>query len=131
MKKVKVASVGYGHLGRWHAQKADQLENCELVAIVEPYQANKDKAQEAFPKVKVVNDIEEVLDSIDAAVVAAPTSLHHQLVKFLLENGKHVFCEKPLCSTLKEAQELKAHLNDNLVLQVGHSERCHQAWEIL
>lgn len=131
MNKVKVAVIGYGHLGRWHAQKAAQLENCELVAIVESYQVNKDKAEQAHPGVKVVNDIEEVLGEIDAAVVVTPTSTHFQLVEFLLENKKHVFCEKPLCSTSKEARALKEHLSDDIVLQVGHSERFHQAWEIL
>lgn len=131
MSKVKVATIGYGHLGRWHAQKADQLDSCELVAIVESYGPNKEKAKEAHPNTKIVDDIKEVMDEIDAAVIVTPTSSHFELTKTLLENGKHVFCEKPLTSTLKEANALKDFIKEGQVLQVGHSERCHQAWEIL
>lgn len=130
MKKVKVATIGYGHLGRWHAQKADQLDNCELVAIVESFGPNKEKALEAHPGVKVVDDISEVMDEIEAAVIVTPTSTHFDLTKKLLENGKNVFCEKPLTATLEQALKLGESLNGQ-VLQVGHSERCHQAWELL
>ncbi|MBC76238.1 MAG: hypothetical protein CME64_09500 [Halobacteriovoraceae bacterium] len=129
--KVRVAVVGYGHLGRWHAQKADQFDTCELVAIVESYSANQEKAKQAHANTKIVNDISEVMGEIDAAVVVTPTSTHYELVKMLLENNKHVFCEKPLCSTVEEANSLKENLKEGLVLQVGHSERCHQAWELL
>jgi len=48
-----------------------------------------------------------------------------------LEKGKHVFCEKPLTSTLEEALALEELASSGPVLQVGHSERCHQAWELL
>lgn len=131
MKKVKVATIGYGHLGRWHAQKADQLETSELVAIVEAYGPNKAKAAEAHPNAKVVNDIKEVIDEIDAAIVVTPTSTHFEFVQALLKAGKHVFCEKPLTSTLEESKALKEFLGEGQVLQVGHSERCHKAWEEL
>lgn len=131
MKKVKVATIGYGHLGRWHAQKADQLENSELVAIVESYGPNKEKAKEAHPGAQIVDDISEVMDQIDAAVVVTPTSTHFEIVQDLLKAGKHVFCEKPLTSTLKESEALGKCLKDGQVLQVGHSERCHKAWEEL
>ena len=130
MKKINVAVIGYGHLGKWHAQKADQLETSQLVAIVEPFEANKKAAQDTYPHVKVVDDIRDVMDEIDAAVIVTPTSTHFELVKLLLSNKKHVFCEKPLTSTFDEAKALEPFIGD-LVLQVGHSERCHKAWEKL
>jgi predicted dehydrogenase len=131
MSKIKVATIGYGHLGRWHAQKAEALEQTEFVAIVEPFEAGQAKAKEAHPNVKVVSDIKEIIDEIDAAVIVTPTSTHFELTKYLLEQGKHVFCEKPLCSTYEEVLKLKASLKEGQILQVGHSERCHQAWELL
>ena len=131
MNKVRTAVIGYGHLGKWHAQKTDQLENAQLSAIVESYGPNKEKAAQAHPGARLANDVKEVLDDIDAAIVVTPTSSHFELVRLLLENGKHVFCEKPLTSTLKEAKDLEESLGEGQVLQVGHSERCHQAWEIL
>lgn len=130
MSKVKVATIGFGHLGKWHAQKAHGLESAELVAIVESFETNRKLAQENYPDVKVVASIDEVMSEIDAAVVVTPTSTHFELVKKLLQNDKHVFCEKPLCETEEEAIQLKDYLGDR-VLQVGHSERCHEAWDKL
>lgn len=130
MKKVKVAVIGYGHLGRWHAQKAAQLENSELIAIVEPSKSGSELAKTNHPSVKIVSNLGDIISEIDAAVIVTPTSTHFQLVKELLENDKHVFCEKPLCSTIEDANSLEAFLGSK-TLQVGHSERCHQIWEKL
>lgn len=130
MKKVKVAVIGYGHLGKWHTQKANQIENSELIAIVEPFESGRKLAKESYPDIKVVATINEVIDEIDAAVVVTPTSTHFEVVKELLGHNKHVFCEKPLCSTIEETKELESFVKDNIV-QVGHSERCHQIWETL
>jgi predicted dehydrogenase len=133
MKKVRVAVLGYGHLGKWHCQKVEaHHEVAEFVAIVEKFPQGQEAAKANHPKVKVVSDIKEVMNEIDAAFVVTPTSTHFELVKLLLENNKHVFCEKPLCSNDEEAESLKktAH-GKNLVLQVGHSERFHEAWEKL
>ena len=131
MKKVNVAVIGFGHLGRWHTQKAYNNENSNLVAIVESFAPNQKKAKEEYPDVKVVSDINEVMSEIDAAVIVTPTSTHYEITKHLLENKKHVFCEKPLCSSGEEARDLNKYLTDGLILQVGHSERCHESWEIL
>lgn len=129
MKKVKVAIIGHGHLGKWHAQKADQLEKSELVAIVEPNAESAKKIKETYSQIKVVANIGDIIDEIDAAIVVTPTSVHFECVKQLLENKKHVFCEKPLCSTVEQTKSLEPLIKDR-VLQVGHSERCHQVWDI-
>ena len=131
--KVRTATIGYGFLGKWHAQKAAALgELCELKAIVEKFPAGQEAARAAHPGVRVVADWREVEKKIDAAVVVTPTSLHYQVAKELLLAGKHVFCEKPLCSTSAEARDLEGLAKERkLVLQVGHSERCHEAWERL
>jgi len=131
MSKVKVAIVGYGHLGRFHAQKACALSDAECVGIVEPFAENQKKAREAHPHLKVVSDVKEILNEIDAAVVVTPTSLHYDVVAFLIKNNKHVFCEKPLTATYEQALEIKklADANPSVVVQVGHSERYHEAWD--
>ena len=126
MSKVKVAVIGHGHLGKWHTQKAQALESSELVAIVEPY--NQEEVKALYPGVQVVSKVEEVMEQIDAVVIVTPTSTHFELVRQSLEAGKHVFCEKPLCSTFEQASSLK-ELVSGKKLQVGHSERCHKAWE--
>ena len=133
MKKVRVALIGYGHLGKWHAQKVEAHPNeAEFVAIVEKFEKGQEAARANHPKVKIVSDINEVINDIDAAFIVTPTSTHFELVSLLLKNNKHVFCEKPLCSHDQEAKELRNIAEDkNVVLQVGHSERFHEAWEKL
>lgn len=133
MKKVRVAVLGYGHLGKWHCQKvAAHSEVADFVAIVEKFPAGQEAARANHAGVKVVEDIKEVINEIDAAFVVTPTSTHFELVKFLLENNKHVFCEKPVCSNDAEAEKLKQiALEKKVVIQVGHSERFHEAWEKL
>jgi predicted dehydrogenase len=133
MKKVRVAVLGYGHLGKWHCQKVEANKDvADFVAIVEKFPAGQEAAKANHPGVKVVSDISEVMDEIDAAFVVTPTSTHFELVKLLLENNKSVFCEKPLCSNDNEGSKLlEIAKNKNVVLQVGHSERFHEAWEKL
>ena len=130
MKKVRVAVLGYGHLGKWHCQKVEAYKDvAEFVAIVEKFPAGQEAAKASHPGVKVVSDIKDIINEIDAAFVVTPTSTHFELVKYLLENNKNVFCEKPLCSNDQEAHALaKLAEGKDIVLQVGHSERFHEAW---
>lgn len=132
-KKVRVAVLGYGHLGKWHCQKVSaHSDQVEFVAIVEKVSSAQELAKANHPNVRIVANVEEIISDIDAAFVVTPTSTHFSLVKLLLDNNKHVFCEKPLCSNDEEAQALlKVAQDKNVVLQVGHSERFHEAWEKL
>ena len=129
MAKVRVASIGYGHLGRWHAQKVLACKSAELVAVVEKAPAAQTAAKEAG--LPVIDDLAKVLDKIDAAIIATPTSTHFDVAMALLQAGKHVFCEKPVTFTLAQAATLQnaALKVPGLVFQVGHSERLHEVWE--
>jgi predicted dehydrogenase len=129
MKKINVAVIGYGHLGRWHAEKAAKLAN--LVAIVESHSGNIKQAKEVFPEIKVVDDLEKVIDEIDAAIIVTPTVTHLFYIQMLLKHKKHIFCEKPLCYSDEEAKIIEEISNQNCVLQVGHSERFHASWDII
>lgn len=131
MSKIRVAVIGYGHLGKWHAQKAESFpEQAELKYIVEKFPAGQEAAKKAHPHVTVVDDISKCINDIDAGVVVTPTSFHFEIVEYLLKNNKHVFCEKPVTETTAQALKLQELLALHpVVLQVGHSERFHQAWE--
>ncbi len=133
MKKVKVAVIGYGHLGKWHCQKvAAHADMAEFVAIVEKFPAGQEMAKTNHPGVKVVSEISDIINEIDAAFIVTPTSTHFSLCQYLLENNKHIFCEKPVCSNDEEGAALaELAKNKKMVFQVGHSERCHEAWEKL
>jgi len=131
MKTLKVAIIGFGHLGRWHTQKAIALQGEGNVIIVEASEAGRQRASEAHPSVKVVASLNEVINEIDAGFVVTPTSFHFEIAKQLVEASKHVFCEKPVTSTFSQAKELKElAANKNIIFQVGHSERFHKAWEM-
>ena len=131
MSKIKVAVIGYGHLGKWHCQKAESFpEQAELKYIVEKFPAGLEAAKKAHPHVIVVDDISKCINDIDAGIVVTPTSFHFEIVEYLLKHKKHVFCEKPVTETTSQALKLQELLKENpVVLQVGHSERFHQAWE--
>lgn len=132
MTKLKVAVIGFGHLGRWHVQKVLAFPDLvELRYIVEAHPAAREVAQLAHPSIDIVDDIKNIISEIDAAIVVTPTSFHFDIVNYLITNNKHVFCEKPVTTTLQQALQLKDNLGDKkLIVQVGHSERFHKAWEL-
>jgi predicted dehydrogenase len=94
-----------------------------MVAAVDVDRARLDRISEMFPGLGTEQDHHKVLDdcNVDAVIIATPTHTHYQLVKEALMAGKHVLCEKPLCETSVEAQELVelAHAR-KLLLMVGH-----------
>lgn len=133
MPRIKVALIGYGHLGKWHAQKVRDSALSELVAIVEKSPEARALAQKQYSNVAVVDDLEKVVDFFEAAIVATPTSFHFEVCDQLLDREKHIFCEKPMTVSSEESLQLlnKFGKTKNLIFQVGHSERCHEAWEKL
>ncbi|MGD9125771.1 MAG: Gfo/Idh/MocA family oxidoreductase [Planctomycetia bacterium] len=129
MAQLRIAVVGAGRLGGFHAQKAAANPQLDLVGIVDPSAAARDRVASQCDT-KGYADYRTLLDEIDAAVVAAPTSLHFPIVHDLLDAGKHVLCEKPLCPTTDESSRLvDTAAMRNVVLQVGHVERFNPAFE--
>jgi len=120
---LKVAVVGVGHLGKWHADKYAAAEGCELLAVVD---TNLDNAREIAAKhgAKAYDDYRKVIPLVDAISLVVPTSLHYKIAREFLEAGIHCLVEKPITETVAEASELIeiARARD-LVLQVGHIER--------
>jgi predicted dehydrogenase len=97
------------------------LPGVELAAVVD-----RDAAR------ATVSDYRTVIGKIDAAVVAVPTDLHHEVARACLERGVHVLVEKPLAATLAEADDLvDLAAKNNLVLQVGHVQRYSSAFRAL
>ena len=129
MNKLRLAVLGAGRLGGFHAQKLAQNESVELVAVVDPVAAARDRVA-ATCKCSAAADYRDVIGSIDAAVIATPTSHHYQVAMDLLVRGIHLLVEKPLCPTLAQADELaRAARRRQLVLQVGHVERFSPAFD--
>ena len=125
MKKVRVAVIGAGHMGRYHAQKFASCEGAELAAVVD---ADASRAA-AFPGKPFFRDYREVLDLADAAVIAVPTDGHYPIARACIAHGLHVLIEKPIAATLAQADALiRLAKKRKVVLQVGHVERFNRGF---
>ncbi len=128
MKKLKIAVIGAGRLGGFHAQKLTKLPDVELTAIVDPVTANRECVA-AECHCQALADHRDVFGRIDAAIIAAPTDLHYRLAKELLVQNVHLLVEKPLCVNYAQADELVALARRHKrILQVGHVERFNPAF---
>jgi len=124
---LRVAVIGCGRLGGFHAQKLAHMANVELVGVADPLAANRDRLAAELHTTPYASH-QALLGCIDAAVIASPTALHHPLAVDLLEAGTHLLIEKPICTTVTEADELvELARRQQLVLQVGHVERFNPA----
>ena len=127
MAKVRTAVVGVGHQGKWHAEKFATLENSELVAVVDK-DTDRCEVLAAELDAKPVSDFKDLIGEVDAVSIASPTRSHFDIASALLENGIHVLVEKPITTTLEEAEALvELAEGRGLVLQVGHLERFNPA----
>ena len=129
-KKLQLALIGLGYMGRFHLEKLQQLdEYAECVAIIDVDEKKRNSILKT-PSLKIVSaDIKDALPFIEAALITTPTSEHYEAVKLLLENDKHVFCEKPLTADTKQVHSLKDLDSSDLIVQIGHSERYHPIWK--
>jgi len=123
MRNIKVAVVGVGHLGKFHIEKYVQLPECELIAICDTDERQARSIADKY-NVQVVKNYRTLVDKVDAVTIATPTSSHYEIASFFLTHGVHVLLEKPITTTLNEADKLIALAKENnLILQVGHLER--------
>ena len=110
-RTLGVAIIGYGPLGGMgyaHALAVSATAGLELTAICDTNQARLESAGLEFPGARLVQTVDEVAADprVDLAIVATPPSSHTALSLQLLRAGKHVVCEKPLCFTVAEADQL-------------------------
>jgi predicted dehydrogenase len=126
---LRIAVIGAGRLGGFHAQKLASRNDVTLRAIVDPLPQSRQRIA-AECRTEPRPDCTGLLGELDAAVVAAPTSLHYDIARQLLEAGIHLLVEKPLCTTAAQADELvSVARRRNVVLQVGHVERFNPAFQ--
>ncbi len=127
MGKIKVAVIGVGYLGKFHAQKFAEMENVELVGVVDIDAAAAEKVAKSL-NTNFFTDYTELFGKVDAVSIAAPTPAHFAISKDFLQNKVDVFIEKPITTQLAEADELiKIAADKNLLIQVGHLERFNSA----
>ena len=100
--------IGYGYWGPNIVRNLVSLEGSQVVGIAEVSPAARARAQKAYPSIKVTADASELIRSteVDAIAVISPVWTHYELTKAALENGKHVFVEKPFTNNSAQAEEL-------------------------
>jgi predicted dehydrogenase len=126
-KKIRVAVVGVGDFGRNHVRVYGELAGVELVGIVDNDFARAEKAAHEF-HTKAFQSLEELRGKVDAATVAVPTVTHAEVGCRLMQMGIDALVEKPMASTLAEADRLlESAARHKRILQVGHVERFNPA----
>lgn len=116
--------IGYGYWGPNVARNLTTLEDSKLVAIAESSVPARLRAQKAHPGIRVVASSQELIESpdVDAVAVITPVWTHYELAKAALENGKHVFVEKPFAANSAQGEELiELAERKNLRIMVDHT----------
>lgn len=130
-KPLRVGVIGVGHLGCHHARIYSELKSCELVGVVDINQIRASEIGQTY-KVKSYQDYQDLFGQVDAVSIVVPTIEHHRIGMACLQAGIHVLVEKPITTTLQEADELvNLAAAKGLILQVGHLERFNPAVQAL
>jgi predicted dehydrogenase len=131
MNRIRMAVVGVGHLGKEHARILSSFPDVQLVGVAD---VNDSQAEVVARRcrAKAFESHEELFDQVDAVSIAAPTLYHHGIARSFLERGIPVLVEKPITTTLAQADELVEIANEQgIPFQVGHIERFNPAFEEL
>jgi len=108
MKAIKTAIFGTGFMGRVHLEAVQRVESVEATAIFGRNSQALKGLSSGFSVPKTTSDYREILQdsSVDAVHICTPNAQHFSMAKEALQAGKHVLCEKPLTTTVEEAEEL-------------------------
>jgi predicted dehydrogenase len=121
---IRVGVIGYGYWGPNIVRNLSALDQCDVVSICDRNATALKRAQKSYSAVRLTTDVADVLESpdLDAVAIVTPVWTHFELAKTALENGKHVFVEKPFTATSAQAIELiELACRKNLRIMVDHT----------
>ena len=121
---IRVGVIGYGYWGPNIVRNLHSLDSARVEAVCDKSAAALARVRKAYPGVDTCSDANEILRSpkIDAVAVITPVWTHYALAKEALENGKHVFVEKPFTSNAEQAEELiELAARKHLTIMVDHT----------
>ncbi|HXN05723.1 MAG TPA: Gfo/Idh/MocA family oxidoreductase [Nitrospiria bacterium] len=128
MKKIRVGVVGVGHLGQHHARIYSTMEGVELAGVSDTDPARGEEIGVKY-KTPYFKDFKDLFPLVDALSIAVPTQFHYSITQDCLQNKKDVLLEKPMTTTVEEAQSLIETAGPNgAILQIGHIERYNRAY---
>ncbi len=124
----KIALVGLGYIGKVHLKLLNDHPNWDLVGLYDTdTKLCKDLA--AQYNVKAFSSLQETIDNAEVLDIATPSSTHFEIAKTAMINGRHVFIENPVTTTIKEAKQLQNYISESAVcFQVGHVELFNPAF---
>jgi predicted dehydrogenase len=123
----RVAVIGAGQFGQHHARVYSEITGVQLVAVCDTSEAAGQAVAQKYNS-RYVADFRQLIGEVEAVSLAVPTVMHHQIACELLSAGIAVLVEKPIATTLAEADEMIALAEQHqVVLQVGHLERFNPA----
>lgn len=121
---INIGVIGYGYWGPNVVRNFSRNKNAKVVIVSDLNKKALNRATEIYPAMKVTANSDEIITSADTDMIAivTPVSTHYELAKKALQNGKHVFVEKPFTTTSAQAEEL-IELADkkNLLIMVDHT----------
>ena len=125
---LRLGVVGVGVMGSNHARVIAELPGVEFVGVADPDRPQANFVAETLG-CAAVGDLDELIElGIDAATIAAPTHLHHDLALACIRRGIHVMVEKPIASSAEEGRSIIAAAHRaGVILMVGHVERFNPA----
>ncbi|WP_319477904.1 Gfo/Idh/MocA family oxidoreductase [Marispirochaeta aestuarii] len=122
--KVRLASIGTGMIGQVHARALAKLNCCEYLAIADMDSSRKDFAESLGAR--YYSDFKEMIstEKLDGVVISVPNEMHAELGSYCAEQGLHIFMEKPIASSVEDAERLIESTRKNGVqLLIGHHRR--------
>jgi len=123
MKRLKIGVIGVGIMGLNHIRNLVRENHFELAGFYDIRKEQAETVQETY-QVKAWNDMDDLLDNVEAVVIAVPSSLHKEVGLKAVDHGVHALIEKPLAINSQDAKILnEAFSRKNLILTVGHIER--------
>lgn len=128
---LRCGLIGYGAWGSHHARVMAGNPNAQLLTIAARSEATRAKALQDHPKARIHADYRELLakETLDAVAVVLPSHLHFEVSKAVLESGRHLLLEKPMCLSIADCEALNAIAKaKSLVLAVGHEMRLSSLW---
>ena len=130
-EQIRVAVVGAGYFGRFHADHYSRNPRAKLIAVVDTSE-ERARAVAAEFGAEPLFDYRDVVGRVDAVSVAVPTPLHYEIARALVDAGMHILVEKPITDSVENASALTDLAEQRkLVLQVGHIERFSSAYNTL
>lgn len=127
-QKLKIGVLGAGHLGKIHLRLLAESEAYELVGFYDSQPQIAAKISREFGY-RSFSDVKSLFAQVDVIDIVTPTLSHFELAKKALESGLHIFLEKPITATVKEANELVSMVKSKGLLgMVGQVERFNPAF---